>query len=100
MARWAAALVFIALLLAASASAATQRDPLICPGVGIGEVKLAMTLAQVRAAWGQPYAVQITPHQRGARTIALQCDFAADVATLVEVLVRGPGAPDLPGDQS
>jgi hypothetical protein len=83
MARWAAALVFIALLLAASASASTQRDALIRPGVGIGKVRLGMTLAQVRAAWGRPYAVQITPHQRGARTIELQYDFAAYVVTLV-----------------
>jgi hypothetical protein len=83
MARWAAAVVFIALLLAASASASTQRDALIRPAVGIGKVRLGMMLAQVRAAWGRPYAVQITPHQRGARTIELQYDFAAYVVTLV-----------------
>jgi hypothetical protein len=74
---------FVALVLATSTGASTQRDALIRPGVGIGKVRLGMTLAQVRAAWGRPYAVQITPHQRGARTIELQYDFAAYVVTLV-----------------
>lgn len=83
MARWVAALVFIALSLAPSASASTQRDTLIRPGVGIGKVRLGMTLAQVRGAWGRPYAVQTIPHERGARTIELQYDFAAYAVTLV-----------------
>jgi hypothetical protein len=78
-----AALGCVVLGLAASASASTQRDALIRPGVGIGKVRLGMTLAQVRAAWGRPYAVQITPHELGARTIELQYDFAAYVVTLV-----------------
>jgi hypothetical protein len=82
MARWAAALVFIALLLAASASASTQRDALIRPGVGIGKVRLGMTLAQVRAAWGRPQAQTIETKERGGRTIELQYDFAAYSVTL------------------
>lgn len=40
------------ILAAGSASAAPQRDALIRPGVGIGKVRLGMTLAQVRAALG------------------------------------------------
>jgi hypothetical protein len=83
VARAAAALGCVVLALAAGASASTQRDALIRPGVGIGKVRLGMTLAQVRAAWGRPYAVQTTPHERGARTIELQYDFAAYAVTLV-----------------
>jgi hypothetical protein len=83
MMRWLAALGCTGLALVASASAATQRDALIRPGVGIGKVRLGMTLAQVRAAWGRPQALTITPHQRGGRTIELQYDFAAYVVTLI-----------------
>lgn len=42
-----------AALLMTSASGAPQRDVLIRPGVGIGEVRLGMTLAQVKAALGR-----------------------------------------------
>jgi hypothetical protein len=73
----------VALTLAASASASTQRDALIRPGVGIGKVKLGMTLAQVRAAWGRPQAQTIEILPRGGRTIELQYDFAAYTVTLI-----------------
>lgn len=82
MGRWGAAFVFIALSLAASASGSTQRDALIRPGVGIGKVRLGMTLAQVRAAWGRPQAVTVRTQKRGGRVVELQYDFAAYVATL------------------
>jgi hypothetical protein len=82
MGRWGAAFVFIALALAASASGSTQRDALIRPGVGIGKVRLGMTLAQVRAAWGRPQAVTVRTQKRGGRVVELQYDFAAYVATL------------------
>jgi hypothetical protein len=42
---------------AASASALPARDAFIHPGVGIGEVRIGMTLAEVRRALGQPEAV-------------------------------------------
>jgi hypothetical protein len=82
MRRWGAAFAFIALLLATSASGSTQRDELIRPGVGIGKVRLGMTLAQVRAAWGAPQAVAIRTRKRGERIVELQYEFAAYVATL------------------
>jgi hypothetical protein len=82
MVRTVASLGCIALALVASASASTQRDALIRPGVGIGKVRLGMTPAQVRAAWGRPQAVTITTHPRGGRTIELQYDFAAYVVTI------------------
>jgi hypothetical protein len=82
MARSVGALVFIALSLAASARASTQRDALIRPGVGIGKVKLGMTLAQVRSAWGRPQAQTIETQERGGRRIELQYHFAAYTVTL------------------
>ena len=82
MGRWGAAFVFITLSLAASASGSTERDALIRPGVGIGKVRLGMTLAQVRAAWGAPQAVTVGKRKGGGRTVELQHDFAAYVATL------------------
>lgn len=82
MARSLVALAFVALALTPSAGASTQRDALIRPGVGIGKVRLGMTLAQVRAAWGRPYAVRITQLPRRGRTIELQYDFAAYIVTL------------------
>jgi hypothetical protein len=72
----------MALALAASAGASTQRDALIRPGVGIGKVKLGMTLAQVRAAWGRPQAHTVETLPRGGRTIELQYNFGAYTATL------------------
>jgi hypothetical protein len=82
MVRSAVMLGCMALLLAASASAAPQRDLLIHPGVGIGKVKLGMTLKQVRAAWGKPQSV--TRRREGqARLTELQYDFAAYSVTLI-----------------
>ena len=82
MVRTIAAVGFIGLALVASAGASTQRDALIRPGVGIGKVRLGMTLAQVRAAWGRPQAQTITTQKRGGRAIELQYDFAAYIVTL------------------
>jgi hypothetical protein len=73
-----------ALALVSSAGAAPQRDALIRPGVGIGEVRLGMSLKQVRAAWGRPQAV-ITSQEREARKLELQYDYAAYVVTLFGV---------------
>jgi len=81
MVRWLAALGFVALALTASAGATTQRDALIRPGIGIGKVKLGMSLAQVRTAWGAPQA-RIVSQERGARKLELQYDYAAYVVTL------------------
>lgn len=81
MLRSLAALVCTAFALVASAGAAPQRDMLIKPGVGIGKVRLGMSLAQVRAVWGRPQAV-IASQERGARKLELQYDYAAYVVTL------------------
>jgi hypothetical protein len=83
MLRSLAALGCTALALVASASAASQRDALIRTGVGIGKVKLGMSLKQVRAAWGRPQAVIAETNERGARTLELQYEYAAYVVTLV-----------------
>jgi hypothetical protein len=80
--RTVASLGCAALVLVASASASTQRDALIRPGVGIGKVRLGMTLAQVRAAWGRPQSQTSQPQTRGGRTIELQYDFGAYVVKL------------------
>ena len=83
MVRYAVALGCLALALTASAGAATQRDSLIRPGVGIGKVKLGMTIAQVRAAWGPAQARTVETQPRGSREIELQYDFAAYTVRLV-----------------
>jgi hypothetical protein len=44
-------------LVAGNASAAPARDALIRPGVGIGEIRVGMTFAQVRRALGRPETV-------------------------------------------
>jgi hypothetical protein len=67
----------LGLLLAASAAAAPAHDMVIRPAVGIGKVRLGMSLADVRRVWGSPQAVT-----RGQRTVELQYDFAAYVVTL------------------
>ena len=67
----------LALLLAVSAAAAPSRDLVIRPGVGIGKVRLGMSFAQVRQAWGPPQAVM-----KERRRIELQYEFAAYVVTL------------------
>jgi hypothetical protein len=61
--RFVAALVFLALTLAGSAPAAPSNDLLIRPAVGIANVRLGMTLAQVRGAWGAPQAVTRTQRE-------------------------------------
>lgn len=82
MVRLVVAIGWLTLLLAASAGAAPQRDLLIRPGVGIGKVKLGMSLKQVRAAWGKPQAVTVQREGR-ARLTELQYDFAAYFVTLI-----------------
>jgi hypothetical protein len=81
MLRSLAALGCTAVALVASAGAAPHRDVLIKPGVGIGKVRLGMSLAQVRAVWGRSQAV-IASQERGARKLELQYDYAAYVVTL------------------
>jgi hypothetical protein len=44
----------VVLIAAVCAGAAPARNELITPGVGIGPIKLGMTLAQVRKALGRP----------------------------------------------
>jgi hypothetical protein len=82
MVRSAVVLGCLMLLLASSAAAAPQRDMLIQPGVGIGKVKLGMSLKQVRAAWGKPQAVTVRREGK-ARLTELQYDFAAYFVTLI-----------------
>jgi hypothetical protein len=77
MIRPAAAAGCLALVFAVSAAAAPSHDLVIRPGVGIGKVRLGMSLADVRAAWGAPQAVT-----RTGRRVELQYDFAAYVVTL------------------
>ena len=88
MVRSVATLGCVALALVASASGSTQRDALIRPGVGIGKVRLGMTLAQVRAAWGRPQAFTIRTQKRGGRILELQYDFAAYTVSLAGLLGR------------
>jgi hypothetical protein len=84
MVRAAVVLGCLALLLAVTASAAPQRDLLIRPGVGIGKVKLGMSLKQVRAVWGKPQAVTVRREGKAkVRLTELQYDFAAYVVTLI-----------------
>ena len=45
------------ILAAGSAEAAPVRDALIRPGVGIGEIRLGMRLAEVRRALGRPQVI-------------------------------------------
>jgi len=47
----------VSIVAVASATAASSRDALIRPGVGIGEVRVGMTFAQVRQALGRPQVV-------------------------------------------
>jgi hypothetical protein len=51
------AVVAVALGAAGSADGASERDALIRPGVGIGKVRLGMTLVQVQRALGQQFVV-------------------------------------------
>jgi hypothetical protein len=67
----------LGLLLAVSAAAAPAHDMVIRPGLGIGKVRLGMSLADVRRVWGSPQAVTGTQ-----RKLELQYDFAAYVVTL------------------
>jgi hypothetical protein len=67
----------LALVLAVSAAAAPSHELVIRPGVGIGKVRLGMSQAAVRRAWGAPQAVT-----RTGRRVELQYDFAAYVVTL------------------
>ena len=59
----------LALALAAGyASAAPERDALIRPGVGIGQVRVGQTLAQVRRVLGRPEVMlRQRPYGFGAR---------------------------------
>jgi hypothetical protein len=82
MGRTVAAVVCFGLALATAAGATTQRDALVRPGIGIGKVRLGMSLKQVRAAWGRPQAT-IESQERGARRLELQYDFAAYVVALL-----------------
>ena len=75
--RPAAAVGCLVLVFAATAAAATSHDLVIRPGVGIGKVRLGMSRAQVRSAWGAPQAVV-----RTGRSVELQYDFAAYVVIL------------------
>lgn len=50
-------LLAVVAVAAGSAGAAPQRDALIRPGVGIGQVRVGMTFAQVRRTLGPPEAV-------------------------------------------
>jgi hypothetical protein len=51
------AAVLIAAVLAAASAAAPQRDALIRPGIGIGEVRLGMSRADVQRVLGAPTLV-------------------------------------------
>jgi hypothetical protein len=54
--RWLAA-VLVALTLVGSAGAAPPRNGVLVPGKSLGGLRLGMTKAQVRAAWGPTYGV-------------------------------------------
>lgn len=48
----------LALVLASAATPITSADALVRPGVGIGKLRLGMTLAQSRRALGQPLLLE------------------------------------------
>jgi hypothetical protein len=52
-----AAVALLALALASPALAAPPRAGLLVPGKSLGGLRLGMTQAQVRAAWGEHYGV-------------------------------------------
>jgi hypothetical protein len=65
------------ILAVGSASATPSRDTLIRPGIGIGKVRLGMTVAQVRRALGRETLVQ--RRQRfafGSQYFELDWDYA------------------------
>jgi hypothetical protein len=80
-------LLFAALataLATGTASAAPERDALIRPGVGIGKVRLGMTLAQVRAALG-PHTL-VNKRQRlgfGQQYLELDWDYGQWLVGLI-----------------
>jgi hypothetical protein len=51
------AALLVALILAASAGAAPPRNGVLVPGRSLGGLRLGMTKAEVRAAWGPTYGV-------------------------------------------
>jgi hypothetical protein len=75
--RLAVAASCLSILVAVSAAAAPAHELVIRPGVGIGKVRLGMSLSEVRAAWGRPQALTTK-----RRSIELQYEFAAYVVTL------------------
>jgi hypothetical protein len=63
--------------LAGSAEAAADRDALIRPGVGIGKVRLGMTLTQVKRALGQQFLVNKRVRRGfGATYVELGWDYS------------------------
>ena len=77
---------FVLLVLAAAAAlpagAAPQRDLLIRPGVGIGKVRLGMTVPQLRAAMGRPLAVLPQEARFGRQAVEWQYGYGAYMVRL------------------
>jgi len=72
----------VAASVAAPAGAARQRDALIRPGVGIGEVWVGMTAAEVRRALGRPFASRSKRDGFGRLRVELQFEDGYTFVTL------------------
>ena len=81
---WRATLVVLVLAAAAAlpAGAAPQRDLLIRPGVGIGKVRLGMTVPQLRAAMGRPLAVLPQEARFGRQAVEWQYGYGSYIVRL------------------
>jgi len=74
-ARTLVAVVLLVLAVAPLAEATSSRDAAVRPGVGIGKLRLGMTLVDVRKALAQPLFVsQPTRVSRGARYLQYESD--------------------------
>jgi len=81
-----AAALVAAAATATPGAAAPERDTLIRPGVGIGKVRLGMTVAQVRRALGRQDTGWSEPRAFGRRYLELNWDRGRDDYTSVGFL--------------
>jgi hypothetical protein len=77
--------VVVSVVVTGAAQAASARDQLIRPGVGISKARLGMTTAQVRRAMGAPQAVTRKAGRFGRALLELQYGYGS-----YNVLLSGP----------